>query len=59
MSNIVVPNAGKHPQSDNDRAIWEAYRLAAIKAQNSLDIEDGVRAGKAWAAWLDHFRVRA
>jgi hypothetical protein len=34
---------------------WEAYRQAALKAQGSLDIRDGIEAGHAWARFLKLF----
>lgn len=34
---------------------WDAYVRAAKLAQQSMRIEDGIAAGRAWAKWLDLF----
>lgn len=34
---------------------WERYVTAASRAQRSLDIRDGIEAGRAWAAFLAEF----
>jgi hypothetical protein len=34
---------------------WEAYRSAALKAHQTLAIEDGIAAGAAFRQWLDLF----
>jgi len=57
MGDIVILDTRKRTKDERGSELWEAYRLATAKAQSSLDIEDGIRAGKAWSAWLDHFRA--
>lgn len=48
----------KQRQSEEYRNdLWQAYCEAARKAQSSRDIQDGIAAGRAWAAWLASFRV--
>lgn len=37
------------------QALWQAFLEARGKALASGRIEDGISAGKAWAAWLDVF----
>lgn len=37
-----------------DRA-WDKYVQAMTRAQTSLDIRDGIEAGKAWAAFLAEY----
>ncbi len=34
---------------------WMAYAVARKRAEESLTIEDGIAAGKAWKRWLDLF----
>ena len=34
---------------------WDAYVRAAKRAQETMRIEDGIAAGRAWAKWLDLF----
>ena len=35
--------------------LWATYTAAACKAQATGRIDDGIAAGKAWAAWLEAF----
>lgn len=35
--------------------VWQEYVTAAQKAQTTLDINDGIAAGKAYRRWLDLF----
>lgn len=37
-----------------DRA-WDRYVKAMTRAQTSLDIRDGIEAGKAWSEFLAEF----
>lgn len=57
MGDLVVLDMAKRQRDRRADDLWEAYRLAAQKAQATLDIEDGLAAGVAWRAWLDHFRM--
>ncbi|MBB3385527.1 MULTISPECIES: hypothetical protein [unclassified Rhizobium] len=34
---------------------WQAYVDALRRAEQSLSIQDGIAAGKAWRAWLNLF----
>jgi hypothetical protein len=34
---------------------WTAYASARKRAEETLTIEDGIAAGKAWKRWLDLF----
>lgn len=36
-------------------ARWDAYSAALRRAQQTLDIRDGIAAGKAWREWLAAF----
>ena len=40
---------------ENIDALWLSFTEAAIKAQASLSLEDGIAAGGAWRAWLEVF----
>lgn len=57
MGDLVVLDMAKRQRDQRADDLWEAYRLAALKAQATLDMEDGFAAGRAWRAWLDHFRA--
>lgn len=57
MGEVVILDTRKRAKDQHGSELWEAYRRATIKAQTTLDIEDGIRAGKAWSAWLSHFRA--
>lgn len=34
---------------------WSAYCRARERAERSRNIQDGIRAGRAWARWLAEF----
>jgi len=34
---------------------WKAYLEAKDRAEQTRDMEDGIAAGKAWAAWVVPF----
>lgn len=58
MSNGSHLAEGRAPKADRDARVdrlWYAYVAAYQQAQQSLDIEDGIRAGKLWAEWLSVF----
>jgi hypothetical protein len=35
---------------------FQAYTEAAVRAQTTLSLEDGIAAGRAWLAFLDAFQ---
>jgi len=35
--------------------LWDDYVAASRRAQQTQDIDDGIAAGRAWAAWLAAF----
>lgn len=35
--------------------LWNEFVAAQKKAIETLDIEDGIAAGRAWSAWLAEF----
>jgi len=37
--------------------LWDAYVAAMEKAQQTLDINDGMAAGRAWKAFVDEFLI--
>lgn len=57
MGDLVVLDMAKRQRDRRADDLWEDYRRAAVKAQETLDIEDGIAAGRAWRAWLDNFRA--
>ncbi len=57
MGDLVVLDMVKRKRDERADELWEEYRRAAQKAQATLDIDDGVAAGRAWRAWLDQFRA--
>ena len=57
MGDLVVLDMVKRKRDERADELWEEYRRAAKKAQSTLDIDDGVAAGRAWRAWLDQFRA--
>lgn len=57
MGDIVSLESAQQQRLDRVQKLWAAYTAAREEAERTKDINDGIRAGKAWAAWLDHFRV--
>lgn len=57
MGEVVSISAVKEQRGKTLDALWTEYTSARAKAEKSLDIRDGINAGKAWAAWLDAFRA--
>lgn len=45
------------PKEQEADALWHEYREAALTAQRTLDRDDAMKAGKAWANFLDAFAV--
>lgn len=54
---IELRTAQQRHSEERSHELWLAFCQATRKAQASLDYEDGIAAGKAWAAWLDSFRA--
>lgn len=59
MGDLVFLDTGKRAKDDRIQALWQAYIDARAKADASGDINDGIAAGKAWAAWVGPFTGRA
>lgn len=57
MGELLFIDVAQKRRDDRLQELWDAYNAARDKAQSSGDILDGIRAGKAWAAWLDAFRA--
>lgn len=57
MGDLVVLDTVKRQRDRRADDLWEEYRLAALKAQATLNVEDGIAAGRAWRNWLDQFRA--
>lgn len=45
----------KPSREDATKELWCAYQAAAMQAQKSLRLDDGVVAGKAWAKFIEAF----
>lgn len=54
MGDVLFLNEAKGKR-ERLQSLWEAYLAARMDAEKTGDIADGIRAGKAWAAWLDAF----
>lgn len=49
----------KLPKADERQArLFEAYKLAAARAQETLRLEDAMEAGRAWARLMKSFEGR-
>lgn len=59
MDNIIhlTPALQATPAELKAALCWDAYREAALIAQQTLDRDDAMRAGRAWARFLDAFAV--
>lgn len=57
MGDILVLDTAHRKLGDLTTLLWHAYLTARDKAEKSRDVADGIAAGKAWAAWLDHVRA--
>ena len=59
MDNIIhlTPELQATPAELKAALCWDAYREAALIAQQTLDRDDAMRAGRAWARFLDAFAV--
>lgn len=59
MGDIVFLDIGKRSKDDRLQALWKLYLEAKARADATGDINDGIAAGKAWAAWVEPFAGRA
>ncbi|WEK05748.1 MAG: hypothetical protein P0Y65_05695 [Candidatus Devosia phytovorans] len=57
MGEIVFLDVVQRKKSENLQTLWDAYVEARARCEKSLSMEDGMAAGRAWAAWLDAFRA--
>jgi hypothetical protein len=57
MGELLFIDVAQRRRDDRLQSLWDAYNAAREQAQRSGDILDGIKAGKAWAAWLDAFRA--
>lgn len=56
MGKLLFIDVAQRKRDERTQTLWEAYLAARDRAERSRDVADGIAAGKAWAAWLDHFR---
>lgn len=59
MGDLVFLDIGNRSKNDRLQALWKAYLEAKARADATGDINDGIAAGKAWAAWVEPFTGRA
>lgn len=57
MGDVVLLDVVQRKRSESLQTLWAAYVEARARCEKSLSIEDGMAAGRAWAAWLDAFRA--
>ena len=56
-SNIVSILEAREARDRDQHVAWAAYVAAQRKANDTLDILDGVAAAKAWRLWLELFTM--
>lgn len=59
MGDLVFLDIEKRSKDERLQTLWSAYLDARAKAETSGRVEDGIAAGKAWAAWVAPFTGRA
>lgn len=59
MGDLVFIDVAKRKKAVSVQEAWDAYIAAQERAKETLDFDDGVAAGKAWAAWLELFAGRS
>lgn len=57
MGDLLFIDVAQRKRDERLQDLWDSYRAARDRAEGSNNIADGIRAGKAWAAWLDAFRA--
>lgn len=57
MGELLFIDVAQKRRDGRLQDLWDAYLAARRAAETSRDIEDGIKAGKAWAAWVDAFRA--
>lgn len=57
MGELLFIDVAQRKRDERTQDLWNAYLAARDKAEASRNVQDGIAAGKAWAAWLDHFRA--
>lgn len=50
----IIPLSPRPSDADREK-LWQEFVAAAEKAQKSLDIRDGLAAGRAWKKFLESF----
>lgn len=55
---VIRLAAEREKRTSSMDELWQRYIEAEAQAKRSLAIEDGIRAGKAWRAWVEVFVER-
>ena len=52
MSNVLDLSTETHARIE---ARWESYLVAKKRADETMEVDDGIAAARAWRRWLDLF----
>lgn len=55
MDDSVILDGDEEQRKAKLQALWKAYLEAKDRAEVSRELDDGIAAGKAWAAWVEPF----
>jgi len=55
MTAIIDLSVERNERNTRLELAWQAFQAASLKAQDTLDMKDGMAAGRAWRRWLELF----
>jgi hypothetical protein len=55
MDGSVILDGEEEQRQAKLQELWKAYLEAKDRAEVSRELDDGIAAGKAWAAWVEPF----
>jgi hypothetical protein len=55
MDDSVILDGDEEQRQAKLQQLWKAYLEAKDRAETSRELDDGIAAGKAWAAWVEPF----
>lgn len=55
MTNVVDLAVAREAREATVEELWDRYIAATQRAQQTLSIDDGIRAGKAWGDFIKSF----